>query len=90
MDEGSTEGVGGLTAASDLREAITLRNLASDCAVFDHASPLISEKEAHARKSSIMLHAPNAECDSVSPCFQRLRAFVGLTPSTSSLDAAVT
>lgn len=59
MDEGSTEGAGGLTAASDLREAITLRTLASDCTVFDDASLLISEKERrhmHRNPPSCYMH----------------------------------
>lgn len=63
MDEGSTEGVGGLTAASDLREAITPRTLASDCGVFDDASPLISEKErrqVHGNPKSWCMHVCSA------------------------------
>lgn len=43
MDEGSTEGVGGLTAL-DLREAIMARTLAPDCTIFDDASPFTREK----------------------------------------------
>lgn len=42
--EGSTEGVGGQTAASDQRGAGTPSSLASDCAVLDDTSPFISDK----------------------------------------------
>lgn len=49
------------------------------------------KREKRHMKTTIMLHAADAECDSVSAFFsQRLHAFDGLTTSTSSPDAAVT
>lgn len=84
MDEGSTEGVGGQTAASYLRGAGTLSSLASDCAVLDDTSPFISDKE----KTSPLRHATcNGER---ATGFPRSCVVVRLNPSATSPDAAVT